>query len=324
MNILFHGSLADVLTQQYTSHIHGKDIRGRRKPAYEIFGGNAQQDAQEFLSYLLEVLDDETNLHRDRDSKIDEIPDDDPRSILYTAIQYWQVFTAKNSSIITKYWRGLQMNVGKCPQCHYLTKLCTPFDITQCTILPKRTLQASLEEDVKEDLLGDFWCTRCKAAGRGTVRRALKMSLCRLPDCLAFQIRRFNADGTKKDKSRFEFPIRDLDMEPYWIPASERHIPETDKEALATAATDRHFRPPFKYDCYAVVCHIGETPRSGHYIAYVRDQTSNDPTAWIKFDDTRVTPVKIGSGGRDETELLYGGGRQDQQAYLLFYQRKGA
>jgi hypothetical protein len=60
------------------------------------------------------------------------------------------------------------------------------------------------------------------------------------------------------------------------------------------------------YDLRAVVVHIGERPRSGHYISYVRAQDG----AWYRCDDARQPE-------RCSFDVV-----QRAEAYMLFYERR--
>jgi ubiquitin carboxyl-terminal hydrolase 8 len=68
--------------------------------------------------------------------------------------------------------------------------------------------------------------------------------------------------------------------------------------------------PPYIYNAYSVVRHIGSTMHEGHYICLVRD---NARDCWRKFDDQRVTDFRPGSSRADNPA--------NEQAYLVFYER---
>ena len=71
-------------------------------------------------------------------------------------------------------------------------------------------------------------------------------------------------------------------------------------------------RPPFKYDAYAVMRHLGGTIASGHYISLIQDRARG---CWREFNDDRVTDFK--------PESLPPAKRlQNEQAYIVFYQRQ--
>lgn len=310
-------------------HISGRDLSGKKKHFSEVFGRpEVQHDAQEFFSYIMELLHDETNIHRDEEEKLTEISDDDAQSLslFHNSIRWWHMYATKHESIVTKYWRGMETNITVCRRCRNRSLACQSSDITPLPIVPGReTLYASLQHFVLPEAVSPYTCVgQCEKSGWGRSEADRTMYFSRLPDRLTFQIGRGFMNETTfqaaKNTSRFTFPLRDLDMEPYFIPVDERRIDRADAPVAEAADTDHHFRPPFKYDCYAVICHIGATLRSGHYVAYVRDPESADPTDWIKFNDTVVTRVRVGSSLPDETEKLFGD--RNQQAYILFYQRK--
>lgn len=310
-------------------HISSRDLSGKRKDRSQIFGRtDIQHDAQEFFSYVIANLHDETNIYRDQEEKLDEISSSDAQSLslFHNSIRYWHQYATKHDSIVTKYWRGMETNIAICRRCQNRSITCQASDITFCPIVPgKATLHASLSQFISPDHVSEYNCDgQCQKNGWGKSDADKTLYFSRLPDRLTFQIGRGSMDESTfnpaKNTSRYTFPLRDLDMEPYFIPPSERRVDRADAKVAETADTDHHFRPPFKYDCYAVICHIGATLKSGHYVAYVRDPESADPTDWIKFNDTVVTRVKVGSSLPDETEKLFGD--RNQQAYLLFYQRK--
>ena len=66
-------------------------------------------------------------------------------------------------------------------------------------------------------------------------------------------------------------------------------------------------------DLIGVLTHIGRSADSGHYMAWTKDEESDD---WWKFDDDQVTQVKA-----DDVLKLCGGGDW-HMAYLLLYRAK--
>ena len=198
------------------------------------------------------------------------------------------------------------------------------FQLSDMTVLgiPDRTntLEAMLRSYTEADHPIDYSCQECRQPGR--YRQLL---FARMPDRLAFTFQRFRSTGprSQKNAARVSFPTHNLDMSPYWIEPKDRTINSAeDGEVARIASSDRHFQGPFLYDCYAVICHVGSTLTAGHYISYVRDESSADPTDWIKFDDACVTPIKVGSNQKEDyLEKLYHS--KTQQAYMVFYKRQG-
>lgn len=94
---------------------------------------------------------------------------------------------------------------------------------------------------------------------------------------------------------------------------------ETDATVRATGdANIRNMRldesmvPPFVYDAYGVIRHIGASINRGHYIASVRDPGRN---RWRQFNDERV--------GDFDPDVLQSGDRlQSEEAYILFFERR--
>eukprot|EP00971_Amphidinium_carterae_P348000 6490264-Amphidinium_carterae.5 len=66
-------------------------------------------------------------------------------------------------------------------------------------------------------------------------------------------------------------------------------------------------RQPYKL-C-SVLCHIGETPQHGHYIAYVRNGDT-----WLCYNDSSVTSVS-------EAEIGRFCNRPGERSYILFYEK---
>jgi len=68
-----------------------------------------------------------------------------------------------------------------------------------------------------------------------------------------------------------------------------------------------------RYELYSVVYHHGRLASGGHYTAAVRRQ---DGSGWLHFDDTNVWPIPVEEVTQNNRMLQDAG-----DAYLLFYQR---
>jgi ubiquitin carboxyl-terminal hydrolase 8 len=69
--------------------------------------------------------------------------------------------------------------------------------------------------------------------------------------------------------------------------------------------------PPFLYDAYGVVRHLGGSLSSGHYIAMARDPGRG---VWRQFNDTIMTDFDPGN------DCAKVGGKE---AYVVFFERVG-
>jgi len=120
------------------------------------------------------------------------------------------------------------------------------------------------------------------------------LSVWRYPDFLIIILKRFvylekgpgGVAGSVKLDKRVEFPIKDLDLNPY-LSGPLQHGGEL-------------------FNLYATVCHFG-SPTGGHYTAFAKHPLAQD---WHYFNDSQVdNKVPLGEGQDD--------------AYVLFYQRSG-
>ena len=92
--------------------------------------------------------------------------------------------------------------------------------------------------------------------------------------------------------------------------ANTQFPPPPGQEAFPDPATT----PPFMYDAYAVMRHLGQTGNGGHYISLVRDRARG---CWRKFDDEKATDI-------DPRGLRADQALQNGQAYIVFYERSAA
>ena len=316
--------------QEYIHYIHAKGADGRRKPETEIFGGPSQQDAQEFYSFIMDNIHDETNVRRDRKPPKEEKPyTPKDGSIIQNAIDYWRDYSSASASIVDKYFRGLEVFISRCHNlaCRQEIRLFQPSDVWILNLAgmgDPTDLDSLLVNHQTAEHFPDLVCETCNKPGR--TRRA---KFARLPDRLAFCLNRFHnagsrgvlmsSSGTGKIHSKVRFPIRDLDL--------TRYCAEPDPDMASSsslAKNDRHFAGRMKYDCYAVTVHVGQGINGGHYYSYVQDETSKDPTDWFRCNDDVVDRVKIGAGpgvAGDLTEAMYQSG--SASAYMVYYRRQG-
>ncbi|KAJ4185940.1 ubiquitin-specific protease doa4 [Fusarium falciforme] len=284
----------------------------------EQFGGKQQQDAQEFMSFVLTHLHDETNTRRDRKGQAAQ-PDTTKQSLLQAAADYWHNHLEYNRSIVDRYWRGLELSTVECFECHTRTYQFTPFDWIPVTVGMGRgmTLEQVLDQHTAGNTLDDFSCDRCQRP----TRALQSLSLARLPSLLCVVFRRFHYQQATSDLRKSTAPItwdfNDTDFTRYFLPPADRAA------CSGVEPTDPAFTGPFRYEAYAVIVHTGSRIDNGHYLAYVRDSSSHDPYAWYCCNDSRVTKVRIGHGGSDDAqEEVFKSGR-DRVPYLVFFRRKG-
>ncbi|KAK4154761.1 hypothetical protein C8A00DRAFT_32429 [Chaetomidium leptoderma] len=315
-------SLAAKTFMEYIHFIHSK-VDGKKKPDSDVFGGCSQQDAQEFYSFIMDNIHDETNVRRNRKPPKEEKPyTPKDGTIIQNAMDYWRDYSKASASIIDKYFRGLEVFISRCHNnaCRQEIRLFQPSDIWILNLAgvgDPTDLDSLLANHQTSEHFPDLICETCNKPGR-----TRKAKFARLPDRLAFCLNRFNSAGgggfsnrlmsSGKIHSKVRFPIRDLDL--------TRYCAEPDPDMATT--DDRHFGGKMKYDCYAVTVHVGQGINGGHYYSYVQDETSKDPTDWFRCNDDVVDRVKVGSGQPgDVTETMYRNG--NTSAYMVYYRRRG-
>ncbi|KAH8887674.1 cysteine proteinase [Thozetella sp. PMI_491] len=305
----------------YIRHVNGKNIDGTRRAEADTLGGKDQQDSQEYIHFIITHLHDETNLNRNK--KWDETSnfEKDPRSTLEIALHYWTAYQVGNNSIVDKYFRGVEAVILQCDQCKQVTRnyqvfdfLCLPLQKNRNTI---SSLQECFEQLTHTERPEGITCEECEAKNS----RSRRTRLARLPDRLILQLNRFRRDGAyvqqiSKNRDRVNFPIRGLDMSPYFIDSFDRKVP--DNSPNAELGKTHQFRGPFIYDLYAAIVHTGSTNHSGHYWSYAKDDSSRDVEDWWKLNDAQVSQIKVSDDEKGCGVFM----EQGAEPYVLFYRRR--
>ncbi|NXD88314.1 UBP2 hydrolase, partial [Halcyon senegalensis] len=248
------------------------------------FVGYNQQDAQEFLRFLLDGLHSEVNrvLVRPRASTdtLDHLPDDEKSR------QMWRRYQEREDSRISDLFVGQLKSSLTCSECGYCSTAFDPFWDLSLPI-PKKgygevTLMDCLRLFTKEDVLdGDEkpTCCRCKAR----TRCMKKFSIQKFPKILVLHLKRFSEARIRTSKltTFVNFQLKDLDLREF-ASQSCNHV---------------------VYNLYAVSNHSGTT-MGGHYTAYCKSPVSSE---WHSFNDSRVTPMSSSHV-------------RSSDAYLLFYE----
>ncbi|XP_042202589.1 ubiquitin carboxyl-terminal hydrolase 2a, partial [Callorhinchus milii] len=248
------------------------------------FVGYNQQDAQEFLRFLLDGLHNEVNrvLTRPKASAedLDHLPDDEKGK------QMWKKYLEREDSRIVDLFVGQLKSSLTCSECGYCSTVFDPFWDLSLPISKKGYGEVSLMDCIrlftKEDVLdGDEkpTCYRCKARRRCTK----KFTIQKFPKILVLHLKRFSESRIRTSKlSTFvNFPLKDLDLREF---SSEHNVNAV-------------------YNLYAVSNHSGTT-MGGHYTAYCRHPLS---TEWFSFNDSRVSPMTASQV-------------RSSDAYVLFYE----
>jgi len=248
------------------------------------FMGYNQQDAQEFLRYLLEGLHDDINRVTVKPRNLPEI--DDHLSDSIKANESWKQYLRCDNSKIVDLFVGQLKSTLQCTVCgHSSTTFEVFWDLS--LPLPSRTgtlrLSQCIDHFTKEEVLdGDEMptCSRCKTRRKCTKR----FSIQRFPKILVLHLKRFSpSERYRKLSATVEFPLTNLDMSAY----------------SSTPST-------CSYNLYAVSNHSGSA-YSGHYTAYCLHPHLGQ---WNEYNDSRVSSISSRNVVSSE-------------AYILFYEQAG-
>lgn len=283
-----------------------------------------QQDTQEFFSFVVDILHEDFNGDWNR-SPLRMLTDEEEavrerRPRLFVAKSEWARYTHRDNSFITSLFYGQQSSRVRCPHCNATSTTYDPWALLQIEIpeVKETQLQSCLRNHFKDELLDDdnkWICPNCKVPRRASK----KMTITRAPPCLVIGFKRFKTHPRTGDQRKIHtavrFPLEGLDMGEFALPPpsaeDEQKIAATwGKNALE--GLDQGMKGPFIYDAYAVVRHQGDTTRSGHYTAAVKDRARG---VWRRFNDTQSQDFK--PEGLSMQQAL-----DNDQAYLVFYQRR--
>lgn len=282
-----------------------------------------QQDAQEFFSMIVDVLHEDFNamwartplraLTEQEEAKRERMP----KTVV--AKTEWGRYTHRENSFLTSLFYGQQSSRLQCPKCGMTSTQYDAWALLQVEIPDTREakLQDCLRQHFKDEMLDEdnqWTCPTCKAPRRARK----KLTMTRAPPYLVIGLKRFKTNARTGDQRKIHtavrFPLTGLDIEEFVLPQPS---PKEAQEIAATYGaealkTDISLTPPYVYDAYAVVRHMGESTRSGHYTAAVKDRQRG---CWRYFNDTQVTDFQPESENRSRA-------LDNDQAYLVFYQRR--
>lgn len=266
-----------------SSYVNPSSFKSQIQKFAPRFTGYQQQDAQEFLRYLLEGLHEDVNRVTSKPKHI-EIKDDDFSSDSEKAAEYWRNYLRYDHSRIVEIFVGQLKSELKFDECGHRSVTFDPFWDLSLPI-PKMRSECDITDCLslfmKEEILDGHespTCAKCKKRRSCTKR----FSIQKFPPVLVLHLKRFSQERySRKITSLVNFPITTLDLSEF---ASEKGV-----------------RPV--YNLYAVSEHSGTT-YGGHYTARCKHAFNGE---WNYFNDARVT----GCGANQAVS---------SEAYVLFYE----
>ncbi|XP_059483508.1 ubiquitin carboxyl-terminal hydrolase Usp2-like isoform X2 [Neocloeon triangulifer] len=253
------------------------------------FMGYAQQDAQEFLRYLLEGLHEDVNRVTTRPKPIlTEI--DDSLSDSQKAMEAWKRYLRRDDSKIVDIFVGQLKSTLRCTVCGHCSVTFDPFwDLSLPIPSSERHGQVRLSQCfdlfTKEEVLdGDEkpTCSRCQTRQKCTK----SFSIHKFPRILVLHLKRFSPMERFRGKlsCTVDFPLQSLDLSAY-----------------ASASKGNSLGQTTAYNLYGVANHSGTT-YSGHYVAACKHPYSG---AWHEYNDSRVSSTSARSVVSSEAYVLF-------------------
>jgi ubiquitin carboxyl-terminal hydrolase 8 len=280
------------------------------------WGLDRQQDAKEFLEFIIDCLHEDLNVNWNRRPLEPLTPSQEAvrerMPVAQVSRTEWDRYSHRETSFISDLFAGQHASRLRCKTCGSTSTTYEAFYSISVEIprSGRGDIKECLRSYCQEEMLSgdEVWkCPHCRCEREATKR----ITLTRLPKILVIHFKRFSASKTesaRKIHTPIDFPLHGLSMEPYM--ANTQFPPPPGQEAFPDPATT----PPFMYDAYAVMRHLGQTGSGGHYISLVRDRARG---CWRKFDDEKATDF-------DPRGLRADQALQNGQAYIVFYERSAA
>ena len=284
------------------------------------WGVDRQQDAKEFFDFLIDCLHEDLNVMWQRTPLNPLTPSEEMERerlpVQKVSRIEWSRWTHREKSFISDLFAGQHASRLRCTTCGNTSTTYEAFysisvEIPRHAGKRQWTIDDCLRSYCQEEKLSgdEVWkCPYCRCEREATKQ----ITITRAPQCLVVHFKRFEmrkGESARKVHTPINFPLFGLNMEPYMIPPAPKVALDLRalEEPLDTATT-----PPYLYDAYAVMRHIGTSGNGGHYVSLVRDAARGN--IWRKFDDDRVTDF-------DPNKLKLAHQLQNEQAYLVFYGR---
>ncbi|KAF7719848.1 Ubiquitin carboxyl-terminal hydrolase [Penicillium ucsense] len=274
-----------------------------------------QQDAKEFFDFLVDCLHEDLNINWQRNplrplTTSQEMQRERMPVQKVSEIE-WNRYSHREDSFISSLFAGQHASRLKCTTCRQTSTTYEAFYSISVEIPTEGTgdIYQCLRSYCQEEMLSgdEVWkCPHCKCDRIATKQ----IIVTRAPQILVVHFKRFSASKTqsaRKIHTPIEFPLHGLRMDDYIVPYPQAKSSGDSGLGSSTGPAT----PPFTYDAFGVLRHIGSSMGSGHYVSLVRDA---ERQCWRKFDDDRVTDFS-------PRDLRPRDRLQNEQAYIVFYER---
>ncbi|KAJ3145087.1 hypothetical protein HDU86_001158 [Geranomyces michiganensis] len=272
---------------------------------FEKAAKGRQEDAQEYLGFLLDALHEELLAKEKAASPTPAA--EQPQSWVEVGKKnkaLETVETAIPTSPISNIFAGRLRSVVRCAGRKDSINV-QPFEILPLDIAPDsvQTIESALKAITAPEVLEGF-CTPSRANRTGSATKQLSIET--LPPVIVLHVKRFRYDQARGAQKLMKYVTygAELKIAPEILAPAHTTRPAT----TTTSPTTLHHAPQALYRLFAVVYHHGKHAAGGHYTADVQRSSGE----WLRFDDTLIAKIS-------ETDVL--GEKRDRQAYMLFYVR---
>ncbi|GFQ85043.1 ubiquitin carboxyl-terminal hydrolase 46 [Trichonephila clavata] len=269
-----------------TGTIAPKKFIARLRKENEVFDNYMQQDAHEFLNYLLNTIADILQEKQQGNVKV------------RTTNQNGDQQQSKpEPTWVHDIFQGTLTNETRCLNCETVSSKDEDFldlsvDVNQNTSITHCLRGFSNTETLCSE--HKYYCENCCSKQEAQKRMRVK----KLPMILALHLKRFKymeqQNRHTKLSYRVVFPL----------------------ELRLFNTSDDAYNPDRLYDLVAVVIHCGSGPNRGHYISIVKSHG-----LWLLFDDDIVDKIDA-SAIEDFYGLTSDTQKTSESGYILFYQSK--
>uniref|UniRef100_A0A1E1XHB6 ubiquitinyl hydrolase 1 n=1 Tax=Amblyomma aureolatum TaxID=187763 RepID=A0A1E1XHB6_9ACAR len=306
---LFH-SIAN--QKKKTGTIAPKKFIARLRKENELFDNYMQQDAHEFLNYLLNTIADILQAEKQQGSqanaKGNKCASDGAHPPGGPMASAGATLSAQNQAggaqppkpeptWVHDIFQGTLTNETRCLNCETVSSKDEDFldlsvDVSQNTSITHCLRGFSNTETLCSE--HKYYCENCCSKQEAQKRMRVK----KLPMILALHLKRFKYTEQQNRHTKLSYRV---------VFPLELRLFNTSDDA---------YNPDRMYDLVAVVIHCGSGPNRGHYISIVKSHG-----LWLLFDDDIVDKIDA-SAIEDFYGLTSDTPKTSESGYILFYQSR--
>ncbi|KZP28893.1 cysteine proteinase [Athelia psychrophila] len=265
------------------------------------FRNTNQQDAHEFLNFLLNKIVEEImegRKHKPASPSSEDLSNSVgtlfsatlPTAAPSSNSNSNSGISAQDATLVHKLFEGVLTSETRCLTCETVSSRDESFLDLSIDIEQNSSVTACLRQFSASEMLcqkNKFFCDSCCDLQEAEKRMKIK----KLPNVLALHLKRFKYQEDVQKYIKLAYRVA--------FPFELRLFNTVDD------AQD----PDRLYELFAIVVHIGNGPHHGHYVTIIRAHAT-----WLIYDDETVETIK-------ESEISkYFGDSNSGSAYVLYYQ----